>query len=215
MTGRLTRGAVALAEQAQVCRAGRSRAEVRDTGHELTMARGCAAGVELAQAMTLAPPGVRVANARAMVRGVRPAVAATSPKSTGASKTGATGWAWTPVEAARASVRRTQVLAVLTQNNDNGRGRGVRWRIVVPFQPSRSRYCFSLSPLNARRPLTGSVQALDGCQSDLAMQAVSTEDQPGPGREATDVPMTAAPSRELVRTYFPGARSENEGPLRR
>ncbi len=34
------------------------------------------------------------------------------------------------------------------------------------------------------------------------------------GAEATDVPMTADPARELVRTYFPGARSENESRLR-
>jgi len=124
---------VALAEQAQVCRAGRSGAEVRETCHELTIALGRAAGVALAQAMTLAPPGVRVASARAMVSGVRPTVAATSPKSSGAAETGATDWAWTPVEAARASVRRTQAPAVLTQKNDNRRGRGVRWRIVVPL----------------------------------------------------------------------------------
>jgi hypothetical protein len=57
------------------------------------MAPGCAAGVELAWAMTLAPPGVRVASARAMVSGVRPTVAATSAKSTGAAETGATDWA--------------------------------------------------------------------------------------------------------------------------
>lgn len=66
-----------------------------------------------AVAITLAPPGVRVARARATVSGVRPAVTTTSPRSTGASGIGATDWAWTSAGAARASVRKTQAPAAL------------------------------------------------------------------------------------------------------